>query len=1702
MTLNSYLNNLICAVTWAKGSAHIRVSATFFFVSKIVYVTKAMSFLLDDALTFVKHGPFGQSSTSKEDEKLQSKITSSAHAYRRVIIKWLNKGVSEKLLRSKNLWNDELMKPNVATMGGGAPSGGFGGIIPVLNTGESGRSNEQWDPRYVEAAAALASYVQSLDQQAGENANGARLNQILEALHPYIEGGGEEPRVSGAQSTTSIGSAPQSSGSAEVKVPDEPWAQLWPTIAREYGSPGSQFINSFWNTAKGKINPKTGKNYTPTELKELFKQGVEAVGGSIVDRTTFRNVIRTLMGQGQGLTGTIHGTMQDAQNSFANTWGSASQEQLQELLTTLNMLGINMPRVGRDTTETIVERIKSNPRELELLLRTTLTVFPNAFVMRTEDMKAAEEAKAEPPPEVQPSTREWFEEKTPYLQSELERTGMDPRLQNLIIEHVREWSNTYGGILRGENPDLTQEQVQAQAIVDLLGVIRRSVSAQHDRDASFYVNSEKLIELAKMVIGMFGGGNATINADELKAAASLRYESIYRSFEENSKDNDRWKKRDFLMDLSDLMTRSRNIARSLSGMRQPESERERDVLDEKHGEEFAERSNDLKEELGGGERAQNVLRNMTSALMHTISRQAAAGTVALRIGPITALVGRKVSAAGSRLRGGIENTIEARRRRFDELNEEKELERLSRLDEEEKAIDLSARERLRNARNAAAEQARQRRERELNEADVLERLSAEERARRTERMYEELIPGQEPPRFGAGGGPPEPPGPPGGGWAGIEVRGPAGLYIVRASRADIIQLLKDIRDVTIKAGAVAGSLTSLYQWVKWMMLQVEEGRVVDVDIAAGGLNPPEGTHTSKDFIPPNVQQSSIDQGGMYDNSTYEIGIDGKPKLFPQPSNALSYKGPVPGQGPIPWAPEVPRYQVTAPKITQPGGTIKESDQLGGWDVENEEIIKLMDSRPDIAAHITNYNMNVDKYNTAIMDGNSDVANSLRKTLQQQSQEIVGEAGLSSAVAGLGKSVKDLPHAVYNGTTISGEYAEFFGHKTKNERTKRLGLDKFIDEYNYLADRLNTETYQERTPLANVRAEFDTLRDKINTIEVEPELALGHNKARFIPSKYPTRVQELAEMALRRETLNLTRSEEQLLKEYPEVGNPILRYSMFQRHNPGVTEVSKEVQSDLDSLSRYKNLNYKLPQMRAFAEGPHRLSPTLHRLVDRISNSTPESMRNFIVTKEERDELERFPDLKEKVVRFEEEVNRLAKSRATKTGRGVYMALTPEYLDTTDVVRDFQDIRDSGYRAAEAPEYSMEELESTLRRRRAEFQDAYTNFMMAQQSGAQRSELVALYNRVNAARVRLMESEHDAQGRGTFLADRSRELLPQNERELEEFRKLQSVEAALQGHPDVLEAYNKAVGEDPMGQMSPSQYYIHRMKLLRDAAAAAGVSDVYETAIAQGPSDLDETIVRLPDDAAATEQQGEGTERANTVDPDEAKLFMMSGAQNQKQFRNWLKFSYVAPGFGLGGPAQNILQKQNVLSEGRRFAHAKQVKTRSRTHSPIPVEDPRRYQQWINPSVSSFGRVHMKDAFHDNYLDPLSKKVIWSNPFGDINSTRSVRDRESIYDPDYTDFRYDELTGTRYGSHACPIGEVSRPAEYRFTNERYYQTNGYNNRQQNMLNLFPPDGERTMITKDRAGLKDRGIEESPSTWHRYGKTRLRPMAAPGFRSTRL
>lgn len=1607
-----------------------------------------MSFLLDKALLFAKHGPFGPKPETKEEYKLQSRMLALTKSYRKIVWGWMQKGVSKKQLIDRGLWFDELLQAQIASMGGG---GGLPGLplIPILTPGSPSGPPSTTNPAYVEEEEKKVARVEQANEavtQAGAVSSQATLAAIDESL-------------SGVESKTQH----------PARVEAGTWQALFPELLN---NPGGQFIHNGFNTRRGTVDPDTGEIYTTDKLKKIYMEGIRSVRGHIVDANQLRDVIIRLIAQKRGYTDESELLSQAERTAlFRTQWGesgrnkpSANYLRNQEILLAFNALGIRFPvseGTGKGSPKEMAKEIETDSEKLMNVLYLLGHRFPQVFIVRDADMRAA--LIPEEPVERPASTREWIEQRLEYLRGELKEnsTGMDSSLINSLTNQILSWADTYPGILRGENPDMTDTAVQSEAIMNLVSIIRKAAVDQKKKDGSFYLSSDKIM---KIVVEMLRGWayldprglRDSIDEKEGALVAVIKHENM--DPDEKSQDNITLANR-VLGDLGYMRKRANSIVEAINKIRTrpvPEgtSESLQDVANPEDISYFEKKSKAL---LEAGKNAPGMIAEMKEAVSEAIAKQAASSHIIIRARGVAI-------SAFNRIRGSPPGESKSEEPlEYDDLDE------------------IRARE----EREYMEEDNRLRRWRVLN--SIAKTIFGEPIA--------EDIEGGSP-----GGGPPDG-GPPGGDYFAVAVDGAGGRRIYGASRGELSSLLLKIAQVISTIGGAAFTIKEVHDWVRDKLSGAETGTVI-IDIDKGKPKPTNPKTRNKEYIGPNSGVPNIPSNGMTDTATYEMGIDGKPKMFPQPSSAKAYNGPIPPGAAIPWAPKMARYQVKAPAISQPGGTITEKDQLGGFDTENDEIIRLMADRPEIGAHIEEYNKNVDLYNDAIMSKDKAKADSLRAVLKRQSQEITGEANLTSSFAGLGDSVKDIPHAVYNGNTISGGYGTFYAHKTKNAQTARLGLDKDIDEYNYLVDRINSDTYQERTPLAGLKTDIDQLNRKINGIEIAPEMAIGVSRPRYISEKYPAEVRELADAVLRGEAPEIDARKEQLLKQYPEVGNPVIKYVEFRKHYPKGAKPPADVQKDLDSLWGYKELNYNLPQSREFAEGPHEMSPVLKKLIDRVAAATPESRKNFILTKEEKEELRRYPDIEAKFLDYEEAAAAFSAMPMKKAGHRAYMAETPLDNRVSIVENLAGDLQRAGYKAREGAGYSMAELDERIAQDKIELQNAYMNFKTAQQAGASRSDLAVLYQKYNVAKSRYAADSHEAAGRGTYLADRSRELLPQNEAELKEFQRLQDVEGALQDRPDVLLAYNKSVSELPMGGMSPAEYYQKRLELLRLAASEAGATTAYDDALSRAGQPMDETIISIPDDARATEQQGEGTERAGIVDPDEQMLFMMSGAQNEKQFKNWLKFSYVAPGYGLGGPAQNILQRQNVLSEARRFANASKVATRSRPVLPRPVEDPMRHQQLIDPCVSSFGKVHMKDAFHDNYLDMAGKKVIWSNPYGDINSTREVRQRDPIYDPDYTDFRYDELTNTRFGRHAVPIGEVSKPAEYRFTNERYYDTNGFNYKQQNELNLFPADGGRTMITKDRAGLDDRGIIEEPNKWHYYGRTRLRAPPVSGFRSTRL
>jgi len=210
-----------------------------------------------------------------------------------------------------------------------------------------------------------------------------------------------------------------------------------------------------------------------------------------------------------------------------------------------------------------------------------------------------------------------------------------------------------------------------------------------------------------------------------------------------------------------------------------------------------------------------------------------------------------------------------------------------------------------------------------------------------------------------------------------------------------------------------------------------------------------------------------------------------------------------------------------------------------------------------------------------------------------------------------------------------------------------------------------------------------------------------------------------------------------------------------------------------------------------------------------------------------------------------------------------------------------------------------------------------------------------------------------------------------------------------------------------------------------------------------------------------------------IDPDERALFMRSPREEAREFKNWEDFSYVAPGFGLGGPKYNTLQRVNASAERRRFKTVTMPPARQQVkYPPRPVESRGLVErQPIMNSIyeSDYGLVHYEDAYHNDYQ--RGSRILFTNPYQDDGDRLRWNSPQNIYQPDNAGYVYAQQVNTPQGRHMVPIGEVSRPREYYGTNLRFSDTNGPNHRLQNRANNFPDEGEATMITTEKSGRDD-------------------------------
>jgi hypothetical protein len=821
--------------------------------------------------------------------------------------------------------------------------------------------------------------------------------------------------------------------------------------------------------------------------------------------------------------------------------------------------------------------------------------------------------------------------------------------------------------------------------------------------------------------------------------------------------------------------------------------------------------------------------------------------------------------------------------------------------------------------------------------------------------------------------------------------------------------------------------------------------------------------------------------------TYEPGNDGKPKLFPPRKEGYSstsedtYETPKP----IPVGQRVGRYKLTMPELAPPPAKYTLRDYSYGLNTDDATVQAMMDERPELGDLIEQYNIDVTNYNLAKQKGDAKESQALYKQLRLEHAELTNAAKSPLDREGTGAYPVEPFDLEYPALDTIGSRVMLKHVRAKTERTAALGLDDEIDAYNEAALKLNKLTSEGASTTPEYKAAltaYEKERNKIARVEEHPEYAAGTVKPKLLSKKYPKRVQELVNLALDNKPLNLTEADVALLEQYPAAGRPVLEYSEYMNKYPEDGEVGNEkfvrLKSPIDTkLKAVRDSGFIIgPAGRPFAEGKHAYPEPVKNVIDRIvSHNSTEPIK---ISQRERQAIAEFPDLEAQVAKYENDfLAAQEKYPLGETGtRGYSLRRTARHKATSESAAPFYQMKRDGYRGAEPVAASVAEVEANIEKDSAELRATSTMLKSALAGRAPRGHIEELYRRQNMLRARLAAERADVSGRGTYLGDVSRENLPSNEAERKAFQRLQNVEREFQGHQDALFEYNdQERGLDYTG-MTRAQAYQARLALLEGIAVRQGLSDVYDKAAAKDVDVMEEdadTVVNLPDNPDAAANQGEGSERAEIIDPDERALFLRSRAEEKQEFKNWEAFSYVAPGFGLGGPKYNTIQRANALTERRRFASVTMPPARQQIMNPprpIEMRGPVNRQPAMIPIYESdFGPVHYEDAYHNDYQ--RGRRIIFTDPYQDDADRRGWTSPQNIYQPDNAGYAFAQRVNTSQGRHMVPIGEVSKPREYYGTNLRFHETNGPNPRLQNRANGLPLNGEATMITTERSGRRD-------------------------------
>jgi hypothetical protein len=933
---------------------------------------------------------------------------------------------------------------------------------------------------------------------------------------------------------------------------------------------------------------------------------------------------------------------------------------------------------------------------------------------------------------------------------------------------------------------------------------------------------------------------------------------------------------------------------------------------------------------------------------------------------------------------------------------------------------------------------------------------------------------------GAGGAPPPPP-PPGGpgGWPVVPAQPPgaARRFWLNLKKIAIALHLREL-------AALLFALGIDYETVKEIVEGLMGGEPgVKVDVPELTVEKPEEENMPNDITEGSSDTSSMPYSDAIPppgaappsatNAAYMPGIDGNPRNMPSAPSAIGYTGGT--DDPI----TQPTYKVMIPEVAQPhaGKFDPKTDTTGSYDMDDPGNQELIQVKPVTGQQMREFNNLGYAYDNAKKYGTLREQEVLYSKLKLLNQEISNEATIKTSLTdleGYGSSEKKW---TYGSNDENGEPITLKVRRDLTEKTQLLGLNDDITRLNSAANALNELDYKGKrswTPSEaaqhdRLMKQWETAKNHIDKVERNPYYADAQD-LQIIEEKMPARVQELANKALANEVFSVTEGERALLEEYPSVGGPVLEYVNFRkrasdpRAQPGVT-----LNERLNDIRKAQASGYRLkPSERPFAAGQGKYPDNVKRVIDRIANAPLGVVVD--ISEQDRQAIAAYPELEAKVNRYEDEAKKGPELPPSRHGGKVFLAETPETISTMAAINEFKDIQKSGYESTKkSVRASYIPARDKLIRDRASLREATGALQMAIARGAPRDQIQKLYMRQLALTDIVKAGYADISGRGTFLAEPSLESLPTNEEERKQLLRLQNVEAAYQASPDELFEYNEEVKARSQMGKTKSEIYDERLQLLQQIAEKYGTRDIYDQAVAQSIEDesVAGAVANLPDDPNIQRDGASGMERATFIDPDEEKLFMGTPEENMAWSKRFDAFSYVPPGFGLGGPSRNPIQRMNQRQEYEQFKIAKELPIPARgPRVMIPARGPSEYQHWSNPEVfSDFGEAGWDDNFHNHYLD--GKNVIWTD--NRINSANAAvwKNPRNIYQPDLAGNAYMRKLNQPGGPGGVAIGECSKPGIYFGTNARAADAGGNNAWIANELDYGCMEAPKTMFTAGRA-----------------------------------